>query len=362
MTESLSVAIPCRADEPDLETTLNSLAVACGHTQLPPGLVAELIVCINGLQPAGMCASLLAVREFCARQGIAKEEVWVTHGGQQAPDPVPTQKVTEPGNRRGGQSVTRGAQQSPASPLLPPSDSTYPLPPFPRCTILLTERSGKPPAWNMLWRQSQGALVLFADADVRVEEDAVVALCIRMQCEPQLRLVAAREVPMLQDGGTLWSRMGAIPYRFNFGNAGGRLLLIRKDALVQGMPEDLLLEDAWLTVAVGRMQVAKELAAKVYFLPPATARDYVAERIRTEGGKLQIRRQYRQLLAGGPIAHYRWADFWREISVHEYPLIFLALLMRIFANGWARLALTRKDFYALYRPFTSTKGWGRRKG
>jgi hypothetical protein len=155
----------------------------------------------------------------------------------------------------------------------------------------------------------------------------------------------------------MWSRMGAIPYRFNFGNAGGRLLVIRKGALSDEMPEDLLLEDAWLTVAVGRQRVAKEWRAQVYFLPPTSGRDYFAERVRTEGGKLQIRRAHGQLLADGPIATYHWTHFFRTIALREYPLVFCAVLVRGVASLWARLMLVNKDFYALYRPFRTTKTW-----
>jgi hypothetical protein len=151
--------------------------------------------------------------------------------------------------------------------------------------------------------------------------------------------------------------MGAIPYRFNFGNAGGRLLVIRKEALPGTIPEDLLLEDAWLTVAVGTRHVAKETRALVFFLPPATWSDYFAERVRTEGGKLQLRRDHHALLTQGPVARYQWKEFWRQIRLHEYPLVFLVVVLRVVARVWAWLALTRKDFYALYHPFPSTKGW-----
>jgi hypothetical protein len=203
----------------------------------------------------------------------------------------------------------------------------------------------------------KGTLVLFADADVEVDTEAVYHLLTRFQREPGLQLVAAREVPVLTDGGTVWSRMGAIPYRFNFGNAGGRLLLLRRGAVPNGIPEDLLLEDAWLTVAVGKHRVAKEMRAQVFFLPPATGRDYFAERVRTEGGKLQIRRLYKELLAAGPIARYPWSQFWRELRLTEYPLVTFAFVVRWVAGLWAQLSLTRKDFYALYRPFPSTKKW-----
>jgi len=230
--------------------------------------------------------------------------------------------------------------------------------PLPYCRVFLTERPGKPPAWNTLWYRARGTLVLFSDADVRIDRDAVWSLYTRMQHEPTLNLVAAREVPFVPDSGTVWSRMGAIPYRFNFGNAGGRLLLLRKTVLPDGMPENLLLEDAWLTVAVGRDHVAKEMNARVLFVPPVTWRDYFAERVRTEGGKLQIVREYGPLLAAGPIATYRWSHFWRELPLCEYPLVVLSQVIKGVARLWARLALTRRDFYSLYRPFSSTKEWG----
>lgn len=230
---------------------------------------------------------------------------------------------------------------------------------IPTCTVLLTERKGKPLAWNMLWRCVAGETVLFCDADVRVDRESVWLLYNRLQRDPQLALVAAREMPVLEQRETVWGRMGALPYRFNFGNAGGRLFMIHKDALPGEMPEDLLLEDAWLTVAVGKARVAKEWQAKVYFLPPATGRDYFAERVRTEGGKLQIRRAHGKLLKDGPIATYRWTQFVKALAFREYPLVLLALLLRVAASLWARFALilANQEFYTLYRPFLTTKKW-----
>ena len=326
--DSLSVAIPCRASEPGLLATLESVREAYLHPHLPTGVVSELLLCINGIRLGEECAPLNAVRDFCQRHEITIEEVWLDRQGEAA-------DVPDSGS------------------LIPRFSGS-----FSRCTVFLTERKGKPPAWNVLWRWARGNAVLFADADVRIDRDAVYALYTRMRQEPTLHLVAAREVPFLPDGGTLWGRMGAIPYRFNFGNAGGRLLLLRKTALPNGIPYNLLLEDAWLTVAIGKTRVAKEWAARVFFVPPETWRDYFAERIRTEGGKLQIVREHGQLLAAGPVARYHWSHFWRELSINEYPLVLLSLLIKGAARLWARVTLTRKEFYSLYRPFSSTKEWG----
>jgi len=352
MITTLSVAIPCRADEPGLETTLESLSIACQDFRLPPSLLPDLVICINSLQPGDVCVPLTVARDFCVRYGVPSEEIWLASSEQ---------TTTDRGQSTYPSSFTEASQER-SNPQSSRTSQTLLSGPFSRCTVLLTARRGKPPAWNILWRWVRGETVLFSDADVRVDQAAVFFLYHRLQQDAALRLVAAREVPVLQDGGTLWSRMGAIPYRFNFGNAGGRLLLIRKAALPSGIPEDLLLEDAWLTVAVGRDHVAKESRAQVFFLPPATGRDYFAERVRTEGGKLQIHRVHRELLATGPIARYQWSQFRQEIALKEYPLVMLALVLRVSARLWAWFTLTRKDFYSLYRLFSSTKKWESRRG
>ena len=353
--ETLSLTIPCRADEPGLGNTLESLFAAGLSTQLPSGCVRELLICINGVgpdqpcpepsrracpEPASTslryaqhersrraCPPLLAVRDFCARHAIAIQEITLSSAEQ-----VQTHKQYQPSPGTEG----RGKWT---------------------CRVLLADWRGKPRAMNTLWQWARGDLLLFCDADVRIDPQAIASLYAHAQTEPQLGLVAAREVPILEPGASIWSRMGALPYRFNFGNAGGRLFLIRKDVLSEPMPEDLLLEDAWLTVAVGKQYVCKAMQAQVFFVLPQTWHDYFAERVRAEGGKMQLCRQHAQLLENGPVAEYPWAEFLRKIRIHEYGLVLFALGIRFLARVWAWGRLKRAGFYTLYRPFTSTKQW-----
>ena len=210
---------------------------------------------------------------------------------------------------------------------------------------------------NALWRWARGDLLAFCDADVRVAPDALARLYAALQNDAQARLVAAREVPVVDAQASLWSRLGALPYRFDFGNAGGRLFMIRRDALISPLPEDLLLEDAWLTVAVGKSHVRKHMQAQVFFVPPRTWNDYFAERVRTEAGKIQLRRQHAALLEPGPVAAYPWAEFVRRLTWPEYGLALVALAIRGLARLWAWGRLRRGGFYRLYRPFRSTKRW-----
>lgn len=333
--ETLSLTIPCRADEPDLGSTLESLFAAGLSTQLPSGCVRELLICINGVGPdqpcpepsRRACPPLLAVRDFCARHAIAIQEIALSSAEQ-----VQTHKQYQSSPGDEGQGVWT-------------------------CRVLLADWRGKPRAMNTLWQWACGNLLLFCDADVRIDLQAIAYLYAHAQAEPQLGLVAAREVPILEAEASIWSRMGALPYRFNFGNAGGRLFLIRKEALSEPMPEDLLLEDAWLTVAVGKQRVGKAMQAQVFFVLPQTWHDYFAERVRAEGGKMQIRRQHAHLLADGPVAEYPWAEFLRTIRIREYGLTLLALGIRSLARLWAWRRLRRAGFYSLYRPFLSTKRW-----
>ena len=326
---TLSLVVPCRADEPDLGSTLESLFTASLSPQLPSGCVRELLICINGVGLDQPSPPLLAVRDFCARHAISLREMTLSSAEQ----------------------AQASARQQPRSSSGAGGQGAW------TCRVLLAAWRGKPRAMNTLWQWAYGDLLLFCDADVRLDPQAIASLYAHAQQERQLGLVAAREVPMLEPKTSIWSRMGALPYRFNFGNVGGRLFLIRKDVLSEPMPEDLLLEDAWLTVAVGKQYVGKAMQAQVFFVLPQTWRDYFAERVRAEGGKMQLRRQYAPLLAHGPVAEYPWTEFLRTIRLREYGLVLLALGIRGLARLWAWRRLRRAGFYSLYRPFVSTKRW-----
>ena len=317
--DTLSLAIPCRADEPGLGDTLDSLFAACVSPELPAACLQEILICLNGTPAGQPSPPLHAAREFCARHAVSLDEIDLSSAEERAPQ----------------------------------ADVGL------RCLVLVADWRGKPRAMNALWRWARGGLLLFCDADVRVDPDALARLYAQIQNDAQVRLVAAREVPVLDTKASVWSRMGALPYRFNFGNAGGRLFVIRRDALRAPLPEDLLLEDAWLTVAVGKQHVRKNLQARVFFVLPQTWGDYFAERVRAEGGKIQLRRHHADLLEHGPVANYPWAEFIRQIEWYEYGLVVLALGVRGLARLWAWGRLRRSGFYGLYRPFRSTKRWAR---
>lgn len=311
----LAIGIPCRADEPSLHVTLESLLTACRHPGLPPDLHIEVVICINGLRRGEECRPLTAVRQVCAHHTIPLQEYDVTDSWPQ----------------RDRVSLS--------------------------FTVLRSERMGKPVAWNAIRRWVASEAILFCDADVWVGEEAISCLYSTLQANSHLRLVASRQVPLLTRGDGWLCRAAALPYRFYFHNVSGRLYIMRRDALVGDMPEGLLFEDAWLTVAVGKRWIAQDPRAQVFFLPPATLHDCLAERVRTEAGKIQIKRSHPALLAQGPAAEYPWREFMRGIRLRELPLALLLLSIRTFAHVRVRLALRAGEGQNLWQVVVSSKQW-----
>ena len=171
-------------------------------------------------------------------------------------------------------------------------------------------------------------------------------------------LVAAREMLVLETKPRVWSRIGALPYRFNFGNAGWTPLLdTQRCPEVSPCRKDLLLEDAWLTVAVGKQYVRKAAPAQVFFVFPGRGVIILLSGSAAEGGKIQLRRQHAHLLENGPISAYPWVEFLRNIRTHEYGLTLFACVSVAWRGCGPGDASSRSDFYTLYRPFTSTKRW-----
>ncbi len=326
MKSAISLVVPCRADEPDFRSTLDSLLIASDSHSLPDNCVKELIVCINGGNVEKDCPPLRAVRYFCDANKLRLDEVWLDESR-----PTIENELTSYDGRVVDQKL--------------------------RCLVLSAPWRGKPRAMNALFKRSRSNLLVFCDADVRVDPEAIAHLYSEAICKNGPYLIAATEVPDDSASGSLWWRLGALPYRFDFGNVGGRLFLIRKNALRKPLPEDLLLEDAWITVAVGKKHVRKLKSARVFFVPPLTWSDYFAERVRAEGGKIQIKRQYKHLLLAGPVAKYPWMEMLRRVRMREYIHVILILVTRVVARLVAYVRLTRSDFYGLYRPFKSTKDW-----
>ena len=137
-------------------------------------------------------------------------------------------------------------------------------------TVISTPQKGKPNAWNILRRKASSNYIFFADADVVFSGDAIQILYDTLQTEG----VIAATVPLVpvMDNRTFLTRVMAPPP----GNPGclvGALYGFANDRLEERMhscgfykmPEDIICEDSWLTLVVGKGNWKAVPGAKVYF-------------------------------------------------------------------------------------------------
>lgn len=96
-------------------------------------------------------------------------------------------------------------------------------------------------------------------------------------------------------------------------------------------------------------------SAVVRYRPANTLADYFRERLRTEAGKIQIRSERASREAPAtPIARYPWEHFLRELGPRDWPLVALNLAVRLTARGVAEVA-TRAGRTVSWSPVTSSK-------
>jgi hypothetical protein len=273
---AITVAVLARADEPSLAATLSSLERAVAPL-LARGHAVSFAICVNG-------------------------------------------RIEESGD----QALVDAGAFAEAQPSL-------------RTLVIREPRADKARAWNLVRQACDTPLLAYCDADVDVAPEALVRLVDAIAASPGIALASARQVPRL-DGASAVARAAALPYRFDFGVVGGRLYVMRSEAVAR-MPEGLLLEDGWLSAELGRDRLVTVADAEVRFRPPATLADYFRERLRTEAGKVQIRSS--RVAAGRPtppIASYSFRALLRDLPPRDLPLAALNLGVRFAARAAAEVA------------------------
>jgi len=252
----VTLAVPCRTDEPSLGHTL---AAALASWELAPESRVhplELLVCLNGPgEGAGARAAVARVAEAAA---VPLVEVDADRSGPLTLPPVTGRLVV---------------------------------------TILRTRHAGKPIAWNLLRRHARGVVTIFADADVSFSADAFGLLVGALGAHPDAVLASGKTTCAPRPG--VFEGIMAAPYAVDFPNLSPQLYGARVAALPPVMPEDLIEPERWLELTVGRERVVRVPAARVAVRLPATLRDFFRQRIRIEMGKVQMTRVYPALASRG---------------------------------------------------------------
>lgn len=293
--QSITVAIPCRADEPGLAQVLDEVLVGQGDA-LEQAASVRLLVCINGLRDPERSAPLRALRDRCARHGIPLGESWVDD-----------------------ESVD-SKQASTDAPIC--------------AQALLTVREGKARAWNILRAVMGDGAVLFCDADVTFEPGTFRRLCAGLAASPSLTLYSPKTD--CRHGRSLLERILAVPYRFDFPNLSGQLYAMRAAGAPERMPDDLIEPERWLELEVGRQRFGRDREARVYVRLTSTLADFFRQRVRIEMGKIQIKDRYATLLSRSGVQPGARTVLGRSAREQAALLAYLALRSAAHACAWLR--------------------------
>lgn len=188
----------------------------------------------------------------------------------------------------------------------------------PRVRLLSTER-GKPQAWNALMRAARNDIRIFLDADVRLAPGFFAALTTALERNTHAVLVAARDVPR-PERSELRLRLAALASRaFGFDYVCGRgyalrssmaKVLLNRDGTPVEVPQDVLAEDLWLELRVGRPNIAFASGARLYY-DAGTLPDLIKTRVRLRVARRQLKERL-------PLEFQRWkSDSHRARPFHE---------------------------------------------
>jgi hypothetical protein len=302
----VSLAVPCRTDEPDLGRTLAGALAGFAEAGVP---VAPT-VCLNGPCPDD-CRARRQLDAVATRTGRRLVAIDADRDG------------TAPG-----------------------ADATT-------IRVLGTARAGKAIAWNLLRTRLTTATVVFVDADVALGVGTIDRLLNALARAPTAVLASPKTTCAARP--TLFEAIMAAPYAVDFPNLSGQLYAARTAGLPVHMPEDLIEPERWLELEVGRARMVREPGATVIVRLPGTLRDFYRQRVRIEMGKVQLAHDYPGLAdRGNPQPRLRAL---RSLGVATLGRLAVYLALRESAHVVARRRYRRRAIDGVWIQAASTKEW-----
>jgi len=309
--DRVTLAVPCRADEPDLGRTL---AAALASWRAEPAGRLEVLVCVNGAG-AAQAPALAELARAAAAAGAPPPRIVDADapGTALVADPAPVAVVG-----------------------------------------LVTARTGKAVAWNLLRAHARGERILFLDADVTFAPDTFARLLAALDGAPGAVLASARTRGVPRP--TAFERIMAAPYGVAFPNLSPQLYAARAAGLPPGMPEDLIEPERWLELIVGPDRLVHAPGAEVRVRLTRDLRDFFRQRIRIEMGKVQIARDYPGLSARSAPQPGLLAAL-RGLGGADLARLAVYLGLRSAARVVAEWRYRRGRTAGVWRQAASTKMW-----
>ncbi|MEM4662663.1 MAG: glycosyltransferase family 2 protein [Candidatus Diapherotrites archaeon] len=169
----------------------------------------------------------------------------------------------------------------------------------PEVRLIEIEQKSKALAWKHIVNSSnqKAPVLFFVDADVIVHHKALERIWNAFSKRPKLLLVGGFAIPFgINEAKEPIMKEINAAYRKRVlqnkpGHLSGALYGINRNHAIEiskKMPNDILVEDAYIQLVTPKERYLKVFDAKVYFKPPLTMKDYVRQQRRFEAGHRQL--------------------------------------------------------------------------
>ncbi|MEM4598905.1 MAG: glycosyltransferase family 2 protein, partial [Candidatus Diapherotrites archaeon] len=169
----------------------------------------------------------------------------------------------------------------------------------PEIKLIEIKEKSKALAWKKIVHSSSphASEIFFVDADVIVHHRALERIRDAFRKRPQLMLVGGFAIPFgANEAKDPRMREINAAYRKRTlqnkpGHLSGALYGINRShalEIAKKMPNNILVEDAYIQAVTPKERYAKVFSAKVYFKPPLTMHDYEMQLRRFEAGRKQL--------------------------------------------------------------------------
>lgn len=161
--------------------------------------------------------------------------------------------------------------------------------------IISVPAAGKARAWNALTAAARGGVLVYCDADIRLEPVAVTALVTALQDTPAAQAAAGVLLaPARAQATALYRRLAVKMAEFAAKPAAflnGPVYALRRGAVAE-LPVDVINDDLWLGICIGAGRIVRVPGAVGWQAPPAHWGEYYRREVRMRTGDLQARAHF----------------------------------------------------------------------
>jgi poly-beta-1,6-N-acetyl-D-glucosamine synthase len=226
---------------------------------------------------------------------------------------------------------------------------------------------GKPAALNLAFNKAKGDILILTDGDVELGKAALGELVKEFCCRDKSRLVptdniglaTGRPVPVNPRNYLFGFWAHFLTYAAHrqrtfratlkeYFDASGYLLAVKKD-LVSPMPENILVDDAWLSRQIWKQgyKIGYAPGAEVRVKFPTNTSDWITQKKRTISGYIQLATvgvkqvvPVRQMRSFSQETKGLWLALTYPKNIKEYFWILLLIVCRLYV--WLAVFIERK--------------------